>query len=238
MRLLKDQQVLQIGRFLCLFALLSSCILTKKTGSAAAHQHKIISIKSAREMPLDSWVNLKGTVTVAPGIFASSMPNGYAIQDDSGGIYVEDGLARRRPKRGELVTVSGWIKASNGMLYIKQIKVKKKGKGRQIVPLVLATSDVHTATEGRILKTSGAIDSVQNDMPYGYKVYINDGSGTLMVFINTGTGILNHLHQFKPKCTLSVTGLSASYSGVSEIVPRALEDISIRCTDKPHGTEK
>src|SRR5919106_6212015 len=50
---------------------------------------KPISIAQARSLPLGTVVTIDGLVTVASGTFSSStFDQGFAIQDNTGGIYV------------------------------------------------------------------------------------------------------------------------------------------------------
>ena len=50
---------------------------------------KAISIAQARSLPLGTEVTIDGLVTVASGTFSSStFDQGFAIQDNTGGIYV------------------------------------------------------------------------------------------------------------------------------------------------------
>ncbi len=49
-----------------------------------------VSIKEARGMSMGEPVRVSGTVTVQSHAFASSMSSGFAVQDESAGIYVLD----------------------------------------------------------------------------------------------------------------------------------------------------
>src|SRR5262245_46528410 len=50
---------------------------------------KLISIAEARTLPLGTIVTIDGSVTVPSGAFSSStFDQGFAIQDQTGGIYV------------------------------------------------------------------------------------------------------------------------------------------------------
>ena len=55
----------------------------------AAPAAKVISIAEARSLPLGTIVTIDGSVTVPSGAFSSStFDQGFAIQDQTGGIYV------------------------------------------------------------------------------------------------------------------------------------------------------
>lgn len=207
-------------------ALLAGCRSYRQNHPGTDQNAMVISISSARSMPIGSWVTVQGTVTVASGSFASSSPLGYAIQDRSSGIYIMDSIPSNFVL-GERIEVRGKSQKINGMLALNKRSAIRKGRGVRITPLPIRTGNVNNGTEGLLVHTGGVIDSLKGDLPYGCKLFINDGSGTLTVFINTSTGLLDGKTLWKASDSLSVTGFSAQYNGTFEIEPRSLDDIQV-----------
>jgi len=65
-----------------------------------------------------------------------------------------------------------------------------------------------------------------SDLPYGYKFFVDDGSGELQIFVNTQTGI--DLSGLAVGQTVSVTGFSSQFETHYEIDPRFPADIVVR----------
>jgi len=212
---------------------LISCQSKQVNKSEAKSPSNLISIQQARGLPIGSEVRIQGTISVASGIFASSTPFGYAIQDHTAGIYIIDTISPMQGEfnLGEIVEVSGILDESNNLLVLKERTALKKGKGKMVSGIPVKTGKVNESTEGMIVRTSGTIDSLFSDLPYGYKVYINDGSGLLNVFINTSTGLLSDTTQWNISDRLSISGFSAQYNREYEIEPRTKEDIQVFTTN-------
>jgi hypothetical protein len=128
---------------------------------------------------------------------------------------------------GELVKVTGIIDEINNLLVIQEATASKNGIGKKITPINLKTGNVNESHEGMIIHTCGIIDSLVNDLPYGYKIYINDGSGPLNIFVNASTGLLSDTTQWKVLDSLSVVGFSAQYKTAYENEPRMAKDIKV-----------
>ncbi len=230
-RLNRFHEVQQVTfSFLFFFALLTGCRSFRQNHPGTDRNPTVISIGSVRNLPIGSSVTVQGTVIVASGSFASSSPYGYAIQDNTSGIYIIDSIPSKF-RLGELIKVTGTSQKTNGMLAINKRSVTRKGKSPHIAPLLIRTGNVNNGTEGLLVHTGGILDSLKGDLPYGYKLFINDGSGTLTVFVNTSTGLLDGISPWKVLDSLSVTGFLAQYDGTFEIEPRVLGDIRVLSRD-------
>ncbi|MFZ9966942.1 MAG: hypothetical protein ACO3IN_08110, partial [Steroidobacteraceae bacterium] len=65
-----------------------------------------------------------------------------------------------------------------------------------------------------------------DDLPYGYSLYIDDGSGEVQVFIPASTGINPfRIGYLRPGVTIRVTGLSSQFLANLEVLPRIVGDI-------------
>jgi len=195
-------------------------------GITAAHDPHPIAIGDARRLPLGTVVTVEGSVTVPSGAFSSSsFDEGFAIQDGTGGIYVSVatnlGLAVR-----QRVLVTGQLVDSFGLLTLvpaADSDVEAEGHGRAVRPLWVRTGSVGPANQGLIVRVVGVITQpVEPDPPFGSKVFVDDGSGPIRIFVNTSTGIdVSGLEQGQ---LLSVIGFSSAFND-PEIDPRFQSDL-------------
>lgn len=214
-------------QILTLFTLLLTLIPAPV--SSAAADPKIISIAEARGLPLGTIVTIDGTVTVPSGAFSSStFDQGFAIQDRTGGIYVSVpdnlGLALRQQVR-----VTGKLADTvlPGLLVLVDVTdIKVHGSGPKVRPDPVATGDVGEDTEGRLVTITGTITQpVVNDLPFGFIIFINDGSGEVHSFVCASTGI--DVSGLSPGQTIQVTGFSGQFANDFEVDPRTQDDIQI-----------
>lgn len=210
----------QLAAFV-LLALMSSFAPASSVAAA-------IPITAARSLPLGSTVTLKGTVTVPSSAFESgTFDQGFAIQDTTGGIYVSVPVDLNLAI-GAQVAVTGQLTDSSGLLILTASAddVKRKGRRHPVAPVPIATAGVSEATEGRLVAISGVVTQpVGDDLPYGYRLFVNDGSGEAQVFIYASTGI--DVSSLQPGQTVHVIGLSAQFADHYEINPRLPGDISV-----------
>lgn len=190
---------------------------------------KTISIAEARSLPLGTIVTIDGSVTVPSGAFSSStFDQGFAIQDRSGGIYVSTpdnlGFTTRQQVR-----VTGRLADTvlPGLLVLVDVTaVKAHGRGPKVQPLPVATGDVGEDTEGQLVTITGTITQpIINDLPFGFIVFINDGSGEVHAFVCASTGI--DVSGLAPGQTVEITGFSGQFADSFEVDPRFQEDIRI-----------
>jgi hypothetical protein len=220
------------ARALLALALLALTLALLPTSSLAAPvAARTIDIADARALPLGSTVTVKGSVTVPSGVFSSStFDQGFAIQDRSGGIYVSIatnlGLGLRRQVR-----VTGHL-ADNGFGLLTLVvdspsDVKALGAGPRVHPQPLSTGAVGEATEGRLVTIVATITQpIINDLPFGYQVFVNDGSGEVQVFVCASTGI--DVSGLQPGQTIRVIGFSGQFDTHFEVDPRVAGDIQLQ----------
>jgi len=190
---------------------------------------KTITIAEARSLPLGTVVTIDGVVTVPSGAFSSStFDQGFAIQDRTGGIYVSTpdnlGFALRQQVR-----VTGTLADTvlPGLLVLVDVTaVKAHGSGPKVQSTPVATGAVGEATEGRLVTITGTITQpIVNDLPFGFIVFINDGSGEVHAFVCASTGI--DVSGLSPGQTVEVTGFSGEFAGSFEVDPRIQDDIRV-----------
>ena len=208
---------------------LLSTVAPDAAGSAPPSP-KTISIAEARGLPLGTTVTVDGSVTVPCGAFSSStFDHGFAIQDHTGGIYVSVpdnlGFAPRQQVRvtGQLAdTVLPGL-----LVLINVTNFKPHGSGPNVHALPVATGAVGEATEGRLVRIRGTITRpIVNDLPFGFIIFIDAGSGEVHAFVSASTGIdVSGLSQDQ---TIEVTGFSGQFAGDFEVDPRFQSDIKIQ----------
>lgn len=197
--------------------------------SPQSAEPKTITIAEARSLPLGTIVTIDGVVTVPSGAFSSStFDQGFAIQDRTGGIYVSvpDNLGFTLRQQ---VRVTGKLADTvlPGLLVLVDVTdVKAHGSGPKVRPLAVATGDVGEATEGSLVTITGTITQpIVNDLPFGFIVFINDGSGEVHAFVCASTGI--DVSGLSPGQTVEITGFSGEFAGSFEVDPRIQGDIRV-----------
>ncbi len=218
-----------LSALLLALAVISNLALpaTGKATPPAPPNPKKISIAQARSLQLGTVVTVDGSVTVPSGAFSSStFDQGFAIQDHTGGIYVSVannlGFAPRQQVR-----VTGELADSNGLLVLINVtNTKAHGSGPKVQPLPVATGAVGEATEGKLVRITGTITQpVFNDLPFGFIIFINDGSGEVHSFVSASTGI--DVSGLSPGQTIELTGFSGQFGASFEVDPRFQSDIKV-----------
>lgn len=198
---------------------------------AARADAQVISIADARNEPLGTVVTVEGAVTVPSGAYSSStFDQGFGIQDETAGIYVSTAdnpnlhLFRK-------VRVTG-VLADDGFnqLVLRPASladVDRLPGAERIAPEAAGTGDIGEATEGSLMKITGTVTRpIVNDLPYGYQVFVDDGSGETQIFIPASTGINPFTIPFiQLGKRITAVGFSAQFLAQYEILPRHRGDI-------------
>ena len=218
------------------FAFAATLSILSTSGSAlAAPPEKTVSIAEARNLPLGTNVTLRGVVSTPSGAFESSFGDkGFALQDESAGIYISTATAlnmARPPKRAK---VTGILKDQSGLLVVAPadtgavqfaIGLMNATDAAVIEPKPVKTAEVGEANEGLIVQVHGKITQAPaSDAPYGFKFSVDDGSGEALIFVNVQTGIA--MSSLAAGQTVTVTGFSSQYDTHHEIDPRSPADIA------------
>lgn len=187
-------------------------------------------ITEARAKGTGTEVTLEGFVSVPPGTFKSAMDDeGFALQDSSGGIYVKM-TQKQTFGLGAKVRVTGTLDEQNklGILKAEPANVKVLDGTQQVAPKTVGTGSVNESVEGQLVKISGKLSQTfQDDSPYGYKLYVNDGSGELQVFVHVSAGFDKaSLQGLDLGQSITVVGLAAQYETTYEVAPRQPSDLT------------
>ena len=193
---------------------LSACVMVNVERSSH------MPMAASRLQPAGTAVVVEGVVTVASG----ALDEGFAVQDASGGIYVSRTLGAA-VKAGDQVRVSGKIiLPKSQQIAIDPARIDALGSASVPAPLDIRTGGVGPATEGRLIRVQGKIIAdVEDDQPWGWKIYLDDGSGRLLVFVNTATRI--DVKALRAGQQLRVTGFSGRYEQHTELLPRGAGDV-------------
>ena len=205
----------------------STFVLVSTVALASRSAPGVIHVARARMLPAGTLVTLDGTVTVPSGAFKSGTSDeGFALQDRSGGLYVST-AANLTLRAGQRVRVSGRLADSNGQLILVPTgagDVRARGRGASVRAQAVPTGRIGEATEGRLVQVQGRITKpVGNDLPYGYRVFFNDGSGEVQAFVYVSTGV--DVKGLTPGQCIAVTGFSGQYKDHYEVIPRFQSDI-------------
>jgi len=188
------------------------------------------SINDARALATGTEVTIEGSVTVPPGAFQSAMGDeGFALQDSSGGVYVKM-TEKQSFGLGAKVRVTGTLDEQNKLRILKAepTGVEVLGGTKQASVKVVRTGAVNESVEGQLIQVSGVLTKTfQDDSPYGYKLYIDDGSGEIQIFVHASAGFNKAtLQEMTAGLHLIVVGLAAQYETTYEVAPRLPSDLS------------
>ena len=190
------------------------------------------AIGEARGLPADTEVTIEGVVTVSPGVYNSSLGDlGFGVQDQSGGVYVS--IAEVVDAEvGDRVRVIGRLAQ-----VAQQTTVIASGKAAvellegagTVATTEVATGDVGESTEGSLVSVSGAVtQALVDDSPYGFKVFIDDGSGEVQIFVHIIDGEpLADVASIAVGQAVSATGFSGQYEATYEVMPRSASDFAV-----------
>jgi hypothetical protein len=210
---------------------LRTVLVVLALAAATRADAQVISIADARNAPLGTVVTVEGSVTVPSGDFASStFDQGFGLQDATAGIYVSTAdnpnlNFHRRVRVTGVVGDDGF-----GLLVLRPASlagVVPLGGASAVAPTPLATGDVSEATEGLLVEITGVLSRpIVNDLPYGYQVFVDDGSGETQIFIAASTGINPFTIPFLQKGTaITAVGYSGQFLSQYEVLPRHRGDI-------------
>lgn len=197
--------------------------------TAQAAPGHTVSIAHARNMSLGTVVTVEGTATTPSGAFESSFfDKGFAVQDRTAGIYVSIADNPNIVPR-QHVRVTGTLADSFGLLVLVPADLSMitvHGTDRAVVPTPRRTGAINENSEGKLVLATGTVTQAPvSDLPYGFKFFIDDGSGELTIFVNTQTGI--DLAGIVLGRTVTVVGFSSQFDTHYEIDPRFQADLTV-----------
>jgi len=188
-------------------------------------------IAEARAQATGTQATIEGYVSVQPGAFVSALGDeGFALQDATGGVYVK--LEQKQSfNLGARVRVTGTLDEQNQLRILKAepADVELLSGSKDVSAKDVTTGSVNESVEGQLIKVTGDVtQTFQDDSPYGYKLYVNDGSGEVQVFVHVSADFdASALQALKLGDTLTVVGLAAQYETTYEVAPRSPADLTV-----------
>jgi DNA/RNA endonuclease YhcR with UshA esterase domain len=209
---------------LAAISLLATPALSRTAEARASHA---ISIAAARALPLGSRVTVEGAVSTPSGAFASSFFDaGFGMEDERAGIYVSLATDLHLVP-GQRVRVTGVLADSYGLLVLLPDDagaVEQRGHERPVEARRVATGRVGESTEGLLVAVTARITKAPvRDDDFGFKLFVDDGSGELQVFVNLETGI--DVSALALGEEVKITGFSSQFEADYEIDPRSPQDL-------------
>ena len=206
-------------------------VLVPLGSSYGSDQSDTVTIATARGFSLGKEVSVRGFITVPPSLFASfTGEQGFAIEDSTGGIYVqlESAISLQLGKEvrvsGRLAEIAKLTVISSRIELIEQLSQQVA-----VQPADITTRAVSAATEGRLVRIQGTITRpIGDDRPYGYKIFLDDGSGETQVFVPVSTGIDPLAFPgLQVGRRLAVIGFSGRFNDTYELIPRFPTDLAV-----------
>ncbi len=201
------------------------------SSSSSSGGAQVMTIADARALADGSSATVEGYVTVAPGTFNSAVGDqGFVIQDETAGVYVGIADLLTFPL-DQKVRVTGKLSqvAQQTVLAASKADVSEvAGMTKTIMPVDTKTGDVKEPVEGKLIRVAGKVtQAVMDDSPYGMKVYINDGSGEIQVFVHlVGGKTIIDTSMLMIDQPITVVGVGAQYEATYEVTPRKADDLT------------
>lgn len=203
-----------------LFAVLATAALAAPP--LQAQEARITPLARARDQGAGATVLVEGVVSVPPGVF----DGGFAIQDQTAGIWVLPPPDPVRLRVGQRVRVQGTLDEPNGQLAIMPSAIGPLGDRDAPAPREVRTGALDEGEEGWLVRIRGRVaGEAVNDEPWGWKVMVDDGSGPVLVFVDAETNV--DVQTLRAGDTVEVTGFAGQYDDHYEVVPRAQVDIRV-----------
>lgn len=209
----------------------SSSSSSSSSSGTSGGGEQVLPIADARALAEGSTATVEGYITVAPGTFNSATGDqGFVIQDATGGVYVGLMDLLNYPL-DQKVCVTGKILqvAQQTVLATTKADVwEVAGMTTTIMPADAKTGDVKEPVEGKLIRVAGKItQAVMDDSPYGKKVYIDDGSGEIQVFVHlVGGQPVIDTSMLMVDQMITVVGVGAQYETTYEVTPRKAGDLT------------
>lgn len=212
-----------------LLAFLLTAIIWHLGLSSAIAFPRMCFIDQARQQPDGAEVVVTGTVTVPSGWFRSANSDaGFVIQDSTGGIYVTTDQ-NLDLSLGETVEVTGQLTDDgHGQRMLALTDWHRRDRALpSIAPKVVSAQRAGRDLDGQLVTVQGKIvQPLQDDAPYGDRLWIADDSGKIQIYMPKSTHIEpQQLPFLKVGQWIRVTGLSSQFDQNDEVVPRSRADI-------------
>lgn len=181
-----------------------------------------VSIEQALSTRTQNYVTVGGTLIVPPGVLGE---RDFWIQDASGhGAHIYVSASAGDPPRLQLhenVTVRGRVVSSFGAREIRvefNDAIGEYGIGAPVAARAVRTGGINSDDAGALIELEGRVARER-----GREIYIDDGSGELLVYIDSGTHI--HWPRLQVGDPARIVGIVTQFRGEPEILPRYQSDV-------------
>jgi uncharacterized protein YdeI (BOF family) len=204
-------------------------VLINPNSSFAQSKPSIIPIANARKLALGTEVIIEGTVTVASGTFRSSFSDyGFQVQDKTSGMYI---TIKTDPHFtvGQRVRISGKLTETALKFQIVETDEKRvqvlPGTVRP-KPTAIPTGKIEEPMIGNLIKISATVSKPLVEVaPYGFRVPVDDGTGEIVAYISTSTGI--SAKELVPGQQVELIGVAGQFNQRYQIYPRSPADVKL-----------
>ncbi|WP_280769641.1 DUF6359 domain-containing protein [Salipaludibacillus daqingensis] len=184
----------------------------------------VMSISDARDAAEGTEVTVEGVVTTNPGSWGGQ---GFAVQDDSAGIYVFQNNGDI--SLGDQVKLTGTKGEFNGEIQITDLtSLEVKGEGELPEPTLVNLDEVAKNMEGQLVKVEGVeineLEEVNNFGTFEFNAVVDEES--VLIRVDNRTGLDYNGFTFENGDIVDVTGIVAEYQGSMQLKPRMEADIS------------
>jgi uncharacterized protein YdeI (BOF family) len=204
-------------------------VLINPNSSFAQSKPSIIPIANARKLALGTEVIIEGTVTVASGTFRSSFSDyGFQVQDKTSGMYITI-TTDPHFTVGQRVRISGKLTETALKFQIVETDEKRvqvlPGTVRP-KPTAIPTGKIEEPMIGNLIKISATVSKpVVEVAPYGFRVPVDDGTGEIVAYISTSTGI--SAKELVPGQQVELIGVAGQFNQRYQIYPRSPADVKL-----------
>ena len=98
---------------------------------------------------------------------------------------------------------------------------------------VIATGSLDAAEVGARVSIWGHVTRIQDDSPYGHKLWVDDGTGEAQVFVDASTELIRHTASWRVADLLRIDGVVGKYGHHYELLPKTTSDIVVLERDSP-----
>lgn len=204
---------------------------SSSSSSSSSGGESVISIADARALADGSTATVEGYVTVTSGTFNSANGDqGFVIQDATGGVYVgiADMVAFPLDQKVRVTGKLSQVAQQTVLAAVKADVSEVAGMTMTITPVDTKTGDVNETVEGKLIRVAGKVTQmVMDDSPYGMKVYVDDGSAEVQVFVHlVGGQPVIDTSMLAIDQMITVVGVGAQYETTYEVAPRKADDLT------------
>jgi hypothetical protein len=189
----------------------------------------VITIDAARGSAVGDTVKVRGVVTAGQGTIRD---DSFYMQDATGGIFVFGVSPTRGLAVGDSVQVIGVRSDSREETQLTALAVAELGIGEVPVAHDIDVAQLNAGTfQGELAQLVATVDSIQT-IDNGFAVWVHDGTGDGIVFVDNDTDI--DQAEFTLTSEQTITGVLGTYDrdddgtidlGDYRLQPRAAEDV-------------